>query len=142
MIRALAVFVTAFATLAAGTASAATPTDKKIAALQKQTAALQKQVKALQKTVKDLDGFADFTYALGTCQTAITADALQGTWAVVNQVAGRAIFPAAVNIPDDGACNALRISRQPTVVPPTISPFSALAVLLTSRVPVEPLVFP
>lgn len=142
MIRAVAAVVAVFATVAAGAASAATPTDKKIASLQKQTATLQKQVKALQKTVKDLNRFADFTYALGTCQTAITADALQGTWAIVNQVAGRAIFPAAANIPDDGACNALRISRQPTVVPPTISPFSALAQLLTSRIPVEPLVLP
>ncbi len=141
MIRALAA-VAVSAIVAAGAASAATPTDKQITALQKQTASLQKQVKALQKTAKDLVAIANFTFALATCQTAITADALQGTWAVVNQVAGRAIFPAAVNIPDDGACNALRIGRQPTVVPPTISPFSALAQLLTSRVPVEPLVFP
>ena len=96
MRKALTVVVLAAATIAvaafavgAWSASPPTPAER---ALQKDVKALKAQVKKLQsdvKTLKATDAELELV-ALGTvglvmCNLAITADALQGTWQIVDQ---------------------------------------------------------
>jgi outer membrane murein-binding lipoprotein Lpp len=129
--RAFVALIAAVALVAAGTASSATPTERKVATLQKQVKTLQKQVKTLQKQSKDLREFASAIIAVDVCQLALTADIVQGTWTAMNQFATRSVFASAQTLNDRGACAALRVQRQPTQVPPAISPFSSLLILLT-----------
>jgi hypothetical protein len=104
-----------------------TPTEKK---LNGQVATLQKQVKALQKQVKDLQNVVSGTLAINVCSAAITADALQGTWAAVNareQSAGLLpIFPVESAVNDASACTAAKVTRTPTANPPNLTAFKAL----------------
>lgn len=121
----------------AGSASAASPVEKKIAALQrqmntleKQNASLQKQVTKLKKDVTTAQDVGIASLQFGICLAAITGDALQNTWTVINQVAGRTIFAAPATLSDQGVCLSNRIQRQPTQVPPTIAPLNSLLNLL------------
>ena len=115
----------------AAPASPATPTDRKVAALQKQVRTLQRQVRTLQRQVRTADNRAAAGIVLSFCIAAITADALQSTWTVVNQVAARTAIPASPSVNDRGRCQTVEVSRQQGVVPPSISPFSALFALLS-----------
>ena len=101
--------------------------------LQRQVTALQRQVRTLRTQTNELREFAGAIVAVNACVLAITADAVQGTWTTVNQSEGRTLFPAAQTLNDRGACSALRVQRQPTLVPPVISPFSSLLILLTGQ---------
>jgi hypothetical protein len=133
----------------AAPAPAATKVDRKIAALQRQVASLTKQVKTLrtQLTVTrkcseptsklpDVCGLGILGIEVGLCDTAITADALQNSWETINQHESASIFPSRQNVDDSGLCsNVFRVSRQQTLVPPTIAPFQALLnSLLSGRV--------
>ena len=100
-------------------------------ALEKKVNTQAKQIKALQKKAKETEEFAVAVYVATVCLVASTADVVQNTWAVVNQVANRAVLPAAQSLDDRGACNALQIQRQTSQVPPTISVLGALLSLLT-----------
>ena len=130
MKRVLLALIAATALAAAGTAQAATPTERKVATLQKQVKTLQGQVRTLQRQVRETQSVSAAAVLVGFCTAAITGDALQGTWSVVNQVAGRGIFAAPQPLDDRGFCNQLRVARQPNQVPPTISPFSSLLAIL------------
>jgi hypothetical protein len=125
-----------------GPASAAPGTlEKKVAALEKQMAAvrkqnatLKKQVAKLQKDSKDIGGIAALGALTAGCLVAVTADSFQGTWAEINTVAAKTVFPASSPLNDQGLCAELRVLRQPTTLPPTIAPFSALMSVFTSSV--------
>ena len=114
-------------------ASAATPTEKK---LRKQVTVLQKQVKKLQRDVKQLQGVVGGVLAIQVCSTAITADALQGTWAAVNAreaAQGQPpVFTAESAVNDAGACTAAKVTRAPTANPPNLTPFKALLSIFAS----------
>ena len=60
-----------------------TPTEKK---LQKDVATLKAQMKTLKKSVSDLRDVALAVAITGACNTAITADGLQGTWQEIDQL--------------------------------------------------------
>ncbi len=114
-------------------ASAATPTEKR---LQKQVTALQKQVKKLQKDVTQLRGIVGGALAIQVCSTAITADALQSTWAAVNaREASQArppVFTTESAVNDAGACTAAKVTRAPTANQPNLNPFKALLSIFAS----------
>ena len=133
MKKAIAALLAAGLLVAAGPGSAATPLERKVTTLQKQVTTLQKQVKTLQKQSKDNESVGLTALGIGICLTAVTGDALQGTWAAINGVAGRTVVPGAAPLNDRGVCRALRVARQPDAVPPTISPFASLLGLLGSR---------
>jgi outer membrane murein-binding lipoprotein Lpp len=118
----------------AAPASAATPLSRQVSTLQKQVRTLQRQVRTLRTQARNANEGATAALAFAVCGVAITGDAFQNTWTVINQVANRTIFGAPQTLDDQGACNALRVTRQPTQVPPTIAPFSALLALLGGRV--------
>jgi hypothetical protein len=84
MRRALpAFFVFVLALALAIPATAATPSPKRmeaqILALQKQVKTLQKQVKTLTRNTNIAGGLALVALTYGACETAVTADALQGS---------------------------------------------------------------
>ena len=122
---------------AAPATAAPTPTEKKLqrqaAKLQKQVATLQKQMKALQKKANDTELLAEAALVVGFCDSALTADALQGTWAVIDQIQQEngkpAKFGAQTAVNDSGVCNAIRVVRSQRV-PPTTSGFATMLDLL------------
>jgi hypothetical protein len=127
----LVALVAAGLLIPAAPGSAATPVEKRIASLERKVNTQAKQIKALQTKANETQALAAVAFVGTVCLVAVTADTIQGTWAVMNQVAGRSVLPAAVSLDDKGACNALRIQRQPTQVPPAISVLSALLGFLT-----------
>jgi hypothetical protein len=123
------------ATTTAGARTTATPTEKR---LQKQLGTLTKQVTALTKTVntlkKDLDDTANYAFAvflLSECNSAITADALQGTWTVIDQIsvatqAGKTYFGPQTPVDDKGVCaGALGVNRS-QVSPPNVDAYKTM----------------
>lgn len=125
---------------AAWSAPAATPTELK---LQKDVRALKAQVAKLQKadktqntainTIGDI-ALSDLIYS--ACVTAVTADAVQGTWQIVDQIAaatqaGKTYFGAQTPVSDSvtglnqTACQTANVSRSQTL-PPTSAQFTAL----------------
>ena len=126
----IAVVVAAVALVVVTSAPAATPLEGRVTTLQRQVTALQRQVRTLQRQMREARNDAVAGQVLGFCVAAITADAFQTTWTAINQAEGRTIFPAPQTINDRGICSSIRVPRQPTLVPPTISPFSALFALL------------
>src|SRR4029453_4408327 len=107
----LAVAALAFPAAQANAASSATPSLAQFKALQKQVASLQAQVKSMQKggpkwcnpnpcfTLPQGSGLAAISYEVQICQTAVIADAFQGTWNVIDQIssatqAGKTYFGA------------------------------------------------
>jgi outer membrane murein-binding lipoprotein Lpp len=106
-----------------------TPTEKR---LQAQIATLQKQVKTLQGQVKTLTNVVNGSLAINVCATALTADALQLTWATVNPLQPSAVlFPAESAVSDTGACQAAKVVRQTTGVP-NLAAFKALLSIFAS----------
>jgi hypothetical protein len=113
----------AIALVLAPQAQPAAPTNAQLA---RQIKVLQKQVKTLQKQVKTARLIASVSLVYSGCSTAVTADALQGTWTVVDQVAGRTIFGPQVPVDDFQLCSTLEIQRSPTQVPPNSTVFNSL----------------
>jgi hypothetical protein len=110
-------------------AAPASGADRNIAALQRQIRALQKQVKSLNTRVRSLETYRSSPFLGSTCQAALTADLFQGTWAVIEQVAGRSIFGPQVQVNDYGNCAFMRspsVPRPPVQVPPSVSIFNPL----------------
>ena len=116
----------AVALVLAAPAQPAGPTNRQLA---KQIKTLQKQVKTLQKQVKTAQTLALGAIVYTGCSIAVTADAFQGTWAVVDQVNGTPIFGAQVPTNDFGSCGAFEVTRAPTQVPPNVSVFNSLLAL-------------
>ena len=139
MRRALALAAIALALLVAPAALAAPPTNAQLAsqlkALQAKVTKQDKTIKSLQKAVSDAGGLAAAGLAFSACGFAISADALQGTFNVIDQISintpnvARAFFGAQVPVTDAGSCTALRVVRT-QAVPPTTAAFSALLSLL------------
>ena len=137
MKRTLAAVAVATAVLAApATAPAAPAPDKltrQVTALTKRVTALEKKVKTLQTQNRRLEGAVGAALTVAFCNVAVTADALQGTWTVIDQIAQptlqRTFFGAQTAVNDPGnTCADLRVTRTP--VQANIAPFSALLALL------------
>lgn len=131
MSRIAAALFTAFvlSVFAVPNASAGLQSGKNVVGLQRQVRALQKQVRALTVRVKTLETYSGAPFLGSTCQAALTADLFQGTWAVIDQVAGRTIFGPQTQVNDYANCEYLRspsVPRPPLQVPPSISIFNPL----------------
>jgi hypothetical protein len=134
VVLALAAATLAFPASQANAVSSANPLTAQVKALQKQVTKLQAQVKKLQKQTSDLNAFSNGLIPLLACQDAVAADALQGTWNVIDQIStatqgGKVYFGPQVSLADKGACAEFRITRSQSV-PPTVSVFSSLVTLL------------
>jgi hypothetical protein len=126
MKRAIVAGVVVASLALAGPAGAATPTEKR---LTRQVTALQKDVKALKKQVAELNLLAGGLAALTFCNAAITADAFQGTWAVLDQKTGGTPVGPQQTVNDSGACNAFSIPRS-SAAPPNLNSFHAFMRIL------------
>jgi hypothetical protein len=123
-------------------AAAPSPTEKKlqaqVKALQKQVKTLQTQMTKAQKDIKQLQQVVSGSLAVSVCSAAITADALQGTWAAVNarEQATSAtlppVFPTESAVNDASACAAAKVTRTPTANPPNLTAFKALLSIFQS----------
>lgn len=136
VVLALAAAMLVFPASQANAASSASPLAAQVKALQKQVTKLQAQVKKLQKQTSDLNAFSNGLIPLLACQDAVTADALQGTWNVIDQISAATpavepSFGAQTPITDGGACTNVKIARS-AGIPPTVGVFSSLVSLLTS----------
>jgi hypothetical protein len=124
--------------LAGPTGQRQTPADRKITALTKRVTALEKRVKKAETTLGTTTLIAAAGIVYGGCLAAVTADALNGTWNVVDQIAaatqaGKIYFGPQAPVNDFNFCSqAFQITRQ-TSVPPSVANFSALTALLGSR---------
>ena len=140
IVACLVVGIAAFAT-GAWSAAPLTPTEKK---LLKDVATLKTQLKTLQADVKAQKLSTQLGLGavalIAACSDLITADALQGSWQVVDQLstatqAGKTYFgpqtPVALSIGGQDVCQGLGVSRS-QVVPPSVAPYQALLARLTS----------
>ena len=118
-----------------------TPTEKK---LQKDVATLKAQMKTLKKSVSDLRDVALAVAITGACNTAITADGLQGTWQEIDQLsaatqAGKTYFGPQTPVNDAILntnihwCASANVNRS-QALPPTVAQFSALLALYQTTV--------
>jgi hypothetical protein len=112
----------------AAPAPAAGPTVKSLA---RQIKALQKDVKKLKADLRETRAVAATALIYGGCATAVTADALQSTWAFLDAKHATG-FGAQTPVSDFQTCQLLRITRQPTQSPPNNSVFSSLLALFRS----------
>jgi hypothetical protein len=126
MKRVLVTALIALVTLAvAAPAPAAGPTLKSLA---RQVKALQKEVKTLKAQAKETRAVAATALVYGACSTAVTVDALQGTWTFLEQKYPASFGPQ-TPVSDFQTCQPLRITRAPTQVPPNTSVFNSLLAL-------------
>lgn len=129
----IAALIAASSAFAAGAKSHARTAGQasQIAALQAQVADLGAQVKTLSNQVAALKkqqatqlGYIDSIYDQETCVATLMADALQGTWLVVDKLAQPALnttfFGTPSPVDDKGACNRFKISRTLLQVPPNL----------------------
>jgi outer membrane murein-binding lipoprotein Lpp len=138
--------VVAVATYSATAWSAAPPSPaekqllKDVKTLKAKVAKLQADSKKLTTRVAATEDGIGGAYLLGVCQAAITADALQGTWQIVDQLsaatqAGKTYFgpqtPVDDSIGGQPVCQALQVIRS-QALPPTVAQFNALLALLRS----------
>lgn len=140
--------VAAIATYSATAWSAAppTPTEQKlqrqINTLKTQVSKLQKDDKTLKANVNDLIGGISLALVLNACTNAVTADAFQGTWQVIDQLstatqAGKTYFGPQTAISDAlsgltaPACQAVQVVRS-QALPPTSAQLDALLGVLRS----------
>jgi|SRR5262245_63365153 len=127
------VFATALILLvalsAASPATAAGPTVKSLA---KQIKALQKDVKTLKAQVTTARAIAATALIYSGCTTAVTADALQGTWTALDAKLTPTygpIFGPQTPLNDFQNCQTLRITRAPSTQPPNAAVFNSLLAL-------------
>lgn len=126
MKRVLAIaFISLLALTVAAPAPAAGPTVKSLA---RQIKALQKEVKTLKAQVTQARAAAATALVYGACSTAVTADALQGTWTYLDTKHASG-FGAQTPVNDYQTCQPLRITRAPAQVPPNVSVFNSLLAL-------------
>ena len=142
--------VAAIATYSATAWSAAppTPTEQKllkdVRVLKSQVAKLQKDDKTLKANVNDLVGGISLALVLNACTNAVTADALQGTWQIVDQLsaatqAGKTYFGPQTAVSDSlsgltaPACQALQVVRSQALPPTSVQLDSLLGVLRSAK---------
>jgi hypothetical protein len=139
MRRVLVLIAFVIALLVPAVATAATPTNAQLAAqIKALKATVTKQgntIKTLQRNVDSLANFATTTTIFAVCTVAVTADAVQGLFNVVDQIAvntpnvAHTFFGPQTPVNDQTYCNLLRIART-QAVPPTTATFSALLSLI------------
>lgn len=107
--------------------------DPRIAVLQKQVRALQGQVKVLQLRAVDVSGQLDLNFEGDTCLAAQTADLIQGSWGVIDQIAQalqqKTYFGAQTLVDDFKNCADLAqpdVPRPGIQLAPTIDPLRPL----------------
>jgi uncharacterized protein (DUF3084 family) len=140
-LAALAVIVAAYSATA-WSAAPPTPTEKRllkdVKSLQAKVKTLQADVKQLKTRASDVEEAAGIAIVVSACNTAIAADALQGTWQVIDQLssatqAGKTYFGAQTPVVDTVAgrpiCQTIGVNRS-QVLPPTSAQHSALLALL------------
>jgi hypothetical protein len=112
----------------AAPAPAAGPTVKSLA---KQIKALQKDVKTLKAQVTTARAIAATALVYSGCSTAVSADAIQGTWAAIDaRLSPTApIFGPQTPVNDFQNCQTLRITRAPSQQPPNAGVFNSLLAL-------------
>jgi hypothetical protein len=138
--------IVAVATYSATAWSAAslTPTEQKLTkdvrVLKSQVAKLQKTTKTHTTQINDAEGLAAAALILSACNIAVSADAIQGTWQIIDQIstatqAGKTYFGAQTAVDDtiagQSVCAAVQIARS-QALPPTVAQYSALLGLLRS----------
>jgi hypothetical protein len=127
------------AVLGTHSAASAGSGDPRIAVLQKQVKTLQAQVKGMQaqlngtgndvdkveKEVIHVDGQVQLAFMGTTCLAAETADLLQGTWGVIDQI--KPTFGPQTQVNDYGNCGQLKnVSRGGILVPPNTNTLAPL----------------
>jgi hypothetical protein len=123
------VLVTALISLVAVAVVAPAPASgQTIKSLARQVKALQKEVKTLKAQVTQARAAAATALVYSACSTAVTADALQGTWTFLDQKHATG-FGAQTPVNDYQTCQPLRITRAPGQVPPNSSVFNSLLAL-------------
>lgn len=126
MKRVLATAVISLVALAVvAPAPAAGPTVKSLA---RQIKALQKEVKTLKTQVTQARAVAATALVYGACSTAVTADALQGTWTLLDAKHATGFGPQ-TPVNDYQTCQPLKITRAPTQQPPNVAVFNSLLAL-------------
>ena len=115
----------------AAPAPAATPTERK---LLRDVKVLKAQVKALQAQVRSARNLALGAVVYAGCSTAVTVDAFQGTWAVIDDVSNKTTQPKTWFGPQQPAndfqtCQSFQVTRTPGQVPPNANVFNALLAL-------------
>jgi hypothetical protein len=113
--------------IATPSASAATPAQR-IAKLERQVQTLTSQVKTLQTANRALGRALDANFSADACLAAQTADLVQGTWTVIDQLAqalqSRTYFGPQTQITDNGHCGFLinpEVPRMGIRTPPVIT---------------------
>jgi endonuclease/exonuclease/phosphatase (EEP) superfamily protein YafD len=136
VVVALAAAAVALSGAAAGTARPSA--DPQVAALQKQVrqtnktvAKLEARIAKLEKSNKTFNLVAVATIAGIACEAAVTADALQATWGVTDQIAqaaqAKTYFGPQTPVNDQSSCSDLDIKRQLPGAAPSVASFTALA---------------
>ena len=127
---------------AAWSASPPSPTEKQllksVATLKVQVAKLQKSDKTQNTAINNVANVAVASLVYSACATAVTADVVQGTWQIVDQIAsatqaGKTYFGAQTPVADPvltglltvPACQALQVARS-QALPPTAASFNSL----------------
>ena len=115
--------------------SAATPGERRLArqvkTLQRQVTTLNRQVRTLRRDLRTVENVAAGGIVFAACTAAATADAFQGTWETIDQVAVGAgqpeKYPPQTAIADPlNSCQNLEVQRQANTVPPRTDVFAAL----------------
>jgi hypothetical protein len=123
------------ATALAAPASAATPGERRLArqvkTLQRQVTTLNRQVRTLQRQMRETQSVAAGGIIFAACNAAATADAFQGTWETIDQLAAGVgqpdRYPPPTAIADPlNSCQGLEVQRQANAVPPSTNVFAAL----------------
>ncbi len=115
-------------------ASGPTPIEK---TLQKQVATLNKTVATLKKNQAADEAAIGVTLLFTVCSDEVAADALQGTWSVVDQISaalqtGKTYFgpqtPVTANVNGQDVCAVGGITRSPVTsgAAPTVAAYQAL----------------
>src|SRR5947207_8564897 len=125
---------------AAWSAAPPSPTEKQllkdVKTLKSQVAKLQKTSKSQTTAINNVANIAVASLAYGACSSALTADAVQGTWQIVDQIAaatqaGKTYFGAQTPVSDSlpglttPVCQDLKVTRS-QALPPTAGQFDTL----------------
>jgi len=114
--------------------SDALPLQQQVAALGRQVKTLTAQVNALKTQTGKQLLYIDSIYDQETCIATLTADALQGTWLVIDKVAQPAMnttfFGTPGPVDDHGVCARFKITRTLLQVPPTVTGLQSMIIWL------------
>ena len=125
----VAALISLLAMAVAAPAPAAGPT---VTSLARQITALQKDVKTLKAQVTTARQIAASALVYSACSTAVTADAIQGTWTILDAKLTPQygpIFGPQTPTNDYQTCQPLQITRAPTQSPPNAGVFNSLLAL-------------